>query len=349
MGENAHLGNLVKVGPVRLRDLVIDPPLFQAPLLDYTNHFFRLLLRHFGGVGLTCTELVHARGLVEMYERHNQWPEQLWGVREEPRPVAVQLWDNDPQWLGRAVSLVVAELSPSAIDLNFGCPSYRVSQQSAGGAALLREPERIGVLVEAAVAAAGGTPVTVKTRLGWDPSHPLAERVAEIVEEAGAAGIAIHGRFASQRMGGRADWEAISRVKNHLKRIPLIGNGDITGAEQAVAAFERWGVDGVMIGRAAVARPWIFRDIQALLRGEAVLPPPSPKKQLEIVLAHVDRLAEVLAPHRALVLAQKFCCKFVQGRPGARYLRLAISQARSLGELRKLLESAFVDAGEANL
>ncbi len=333
------------VVPIRLGSVVIDPPLFQAPLFDYTNHFFRLLLRHFGGVGLTCTELVHARGLVELFTRRGQFPEQLWGVRDEPRPLAVQLWDNDPVWLVRAVSLVVAELAPSVIDLNFGCPSHRVSQRSAGGANLLKNPEQIGMLVEEAVKAAGTTPVTVKTRLGWDPTCSVAGRVAEIVEQAGAAAVTIHGRFATERMRGHADWQAIAAVKRYLRRIPLIGNGDIRTPSQAVAAFASYGVDGVMIGRAAVTTPWIFRDIRALLEGQPVPPPPGPDEQVELLLEYMNRLAELLGPHRALTLTQKFCCKFVVGRRGASKLRLVISQARSLPELRRVIAQVFVGEG----
>lgn len=329
------------IRPVKLGPVVVDPPLFQAPLLDYTNHFFRLLVQEFGGVGLTCTELVHARGLVESYERTGQWPEQLWGVESEPRPLAIQLWDSDPEWLSRGVALVASELAPSVVDLNFGCPSYRVAQDSAGGAALLKTPERLAELVAVAVEAARGIPITVKIRLGWDPSRPVADRVARLVEQAGAAGLCVHGRYAVQRMGGKADWEAIAAIRQHLRHIPLIGNGDITTAEAARRAFIHYGVDGVMIGRAAVARPWIFRDIAAALAGRPIPPPPSLMEQREILLRYVDRLAESLAPRRALILAQKYACRFVYGRAGASKLRLAISQARSVGELRRIVAENF--------
>mgnify|MGYP001026415349 CR=1 FL=1 len=332
---------LPRVRPIRLGSVVVDPPLVQAPLLDYTNHFYRTLLRSFGGVGLTTTELVHARGLVEQWERTGEVPLQLWGVEREPGPLAIQLWDRDPSWLQRAVRLVVNRFHPAVIDLNFGCPSYQVSVCSEGGAGLLKYPERIGELVAAAVEAAEGVPITVKIRLGWDPSTNVAGKVAEIVEAAGAAGITVHGRFATQKMAGKADWQAIAAVREHLRTIPLIGNGDITTAQAAVEAFSRWKVDGVMIGRAAVSRPWIFREIVALLSGRPVPPPPSPEEERDILLAHVDRMAAELPSRTALILAQKYACRLGMGRAGASRYRLAVCQARSLDELRQAIRHYF--------
>jgi tRNA-dihydrouridine synthase len=329
------------VRPLRLGPVIVDPPLIQAPLLDYTNHFYRTLLRSFGGVGLTTTELVHARGLIERWERTGEVPLQLWGLGRELGPLAIQLWDRDPSWLSRAVRLILDRFRPAVIDLNFGCPSYQVSHCSEGGAGLLKHPERIGELVAAAVEAASGVPVTAKIRLGWDPSANVAGRVAEIVEAAGAAGLTVHGRFATQKMAGKADWHAIAAVRGHLQAIPLIGNGDITTAEAAVEAFCRWKVDGVMIGRAAVSRPWIFREIAALLAGRPVPPPPSPEEEREILLTQVDRLAADLSPQTALVLAQKYACRLGVGRAGASRYRLAVSQARSLEELRRAIREYF--------
>ncbi|MCS7238457.1 MAG: tRNA-dihydrouridine synthase [Thermoguttaceae bacterium] len=340
-GGSLAAERLLRPKPVALGSVVVDPPLFQAPLLEYTNHFFRLLVRHFGGVGLTCTELVHARGLIECYERTGQLPEQLWGVDIEPGPLAIQLWESDLQWLKRGVAFVASQLRPSVIDLNFGCPSHRVAGHSGGGAALLKTPERIGELVAAAVESAGSIPVTVKIRLGWDPSTPVAARVAQVVEQAGAAGLCVHGRYATQRMGGKADWNAIAAVRPHLCRIPLIGNGDIATPQAAYRAFVHYSVDGVMIGRAALSKPWIFRDIAAYLAGKPIPAPPTLDQKREILLGYIDRLEESLAPRRALVLAQKYACRLVHEQVAATRVRLAISQARSLAELRRVVAQAF--------
>jgi tRNA-dihydrouridine synthase B len=321
--------------------VLIYPPLFQAPLLDYTHYCFRMLVRQLGGVGLTVTELVHARGLIEQWRREKVLPQQLWGVELEPPPVAVQLWDSEPRWIVEAVRLVLDQVRPTVIDLNFGCPSYQVSCRSGGGAGLLKQPWLIGQLVEAAVQAAGQVPVTVKIRLGWDPLRPVAGQVARIAEEAGASAVAVHGRYATQKMSGRADWEAIAAVRSCLRSIPLIGNGDIASAESAVEALARWPVDGVMIGRAGVARPWIFREILALLSGQPKPPAPTPLEEQHILLGHLDRLREQLSPHRALILGQKFACRFGAGRRGAGQYRLAVSQCRSIDQLRQVVERLF--------
>ena len=239
---------------MQLGPLSIDPPLFMAPMAGFTDWAFRTLVRRFGGCGLPATEMVSARGMVEMAERSDSVPSRLWGIAEEPRPLAVQIWHNDPGLLAEVGARLAEQYRVSVIDLNFGCPVKAVREKAESGSYLLDHPERIGKIVEKVARACDPVPVTAKVRLGTSAKRITATETAKAVEQAGGAAIAIHGRTAAQLYRGKADWDEIAKVKPHLKRIPLIGNGDIHTPEDAENAFVRYGVDGGD-DRACRARP----------------------------------------------------------------------------------------------
>ncbi len=334
-------GGVCASAPLRIGILEISPPVFQAPMAGYTNFAFRELIRSFGGVGLVCTEMVHARGLLEQVDRGRGVPERLWGIPQEPRPLAVQLWDSDSGALASAAKWLIEKLNVSLIDLNFGCPSRQVTLRSGGGAILLREPRRIEQMVRRVVEACRPTPVSAKIRLGWNRQQITAPEVAQACEAGGAAAVTVHGRTADQGMGGRADWSRIAAIRRSVRNIVLIGNGDLLTAFDAVAALEKYPVDAVMIGRAALTRPWIFRQIGALLSGQALEPDPPASKQREILLQYFQKLLQVMELGSALVTMQRATCRFVLGRPGARAFRLAVSLARSVEELVEIIETQF--------
>ena len=194
--------------------------------------------------------------------------QRLWGVEDEPRPLAVQVWDNDPETLAAVGRQLVVEYRPSVIDLNFGCPVPAVAKKAHSGSYLLRDPELVGQIVSRVAAACRPVPVTAKIRTGCTRDTINAIDVAQAIEGAGGAAVTVHGRTAEDLFRGSADWDQIARIKPHLGRIPLVGNGDLTTAAAVAAAFDRYGVDGVMIGRAGLARPWLFRQAAAALRGE---------------------------------------------------------------------------------
>ena len=219
-------------------------------MAGFTNYAYRAIVRRFGGVGLLATEMLSARGLREMNARHKGTPERLWGVRDEPRPLAVQIWDNDPATLAEAAARLVEDYHPSVIDINFGCPARDVSEKAQSGAYLLGDPDRVGAIVARVVAACGSTPVTAKIRLGPSDETITAVDVVQAIEGAGGAAVTVHGRTARQMFRGQADWDRIAALKPHLTRIPLVGNGDLKTPEAVREAFARYGVDGVMIGRA---------------------------------------------------------------------------------------------------
>ena len=242
---------LPRVAPLWIGDVCVDPPILQAPMAGFTNYAFRHIVREFGGAGLLATEMVSARGFDWLDREAATHPDRLWGVKDEPRPLAVQMWDNDPEVLARVGQRLAREYQVSVVDINFGCPVKQVTQKAHSGSYLLRDPDRMGRIIERVVAACAPTPVTAKTRLGCSRDKINIRDVAQIVEQAGAAALTVHGRTAADMFRGSADWDLINTIKPVLKRIPLIGNGDLDSPERVVDVFRRYDIDGVMIARAS--------------------------------------------------------------------------------------------------
>lgn len=333
--------------PVRIGPLVIDPPLFQAPMAGFTNYAYRQIVREFGGAGLQATEMISARGFLGKQEREEGFPDRLWGVLNEPRPLAVQIWDNDPATLAAVGARLAHEFGVTVVDLNFGCPVKQITQAESGSY-LLRHPARVGEIIERVVAACAPTPVTAKIRLGCTRDNINAIDVAQAVEGAGAAALTIHGRTAQDFFKGSADWDRIADVKPHLARIPLIGNGDLASAAQVVEAFNRWPVDGVMIARAALAKPWLFQQAQAALRGEPIPPAPSLTQERELLLHHYGLIISRFGESKGSVLMRKFACCYAQGRPGAREFRTRVSRVDNSHDFAEIVEQYFPRDAEGN-
>jgi len=191
-------------------------------MAGYTNYCYRQITRQLGGVGLSATEMINARGFLEIDARFHEYPDRLWGVKEEPRPLAVQIWENDPQTLARTGQRLAREFGVSVVDINFGCPVKDVTERAKSGSYLLRWPERIGQIVARGVEACRPTPVTAKIRLGCTRDAINAIDVAQAVEDAGGAAITVHGRTAQDMFRGSADWDQIAAIEPHLRRIPPI-------------------------------------------------------------------------------------------------------------------------------
>ena len=327
--------------PLAIGPLVVDPPVLQAPMAGYTNYAFRQVVREFGGAGLLATEMIAARSAMWLETNRGEHPDRLWGVRDEPRPLAVQMWDNDPDNLAQVGRRLAQDFGVSVVDLNFGCPVRQVTEKAHSGSWLLRDPQRVGSIVARVVEACGDTPVSAKIRLGCSETCRTAVEVAQRIEEAGAACLTVHGRVAAQYFKGTADWEAIRQVKRHVSRLPVVGNGDITSAEQAVCHLRQSGVDGVMIARECLAKPWIFAQIAALLRGEPKPPDPSPAEQRELVLHHYDLVCRRFGVERGTLLMRKFACAYAQGIPGAREFRGHVSRVTSQAEFLDVMARFF--------
>jgi tRNA-dihydrouridine synthase B len=211
------------------------------------------------------------------------------------------------------------------VDINFGCPARDVADKARSGAYLLRCPQRVGDLVARVAAACAPVPVTAKIRLGCTRDTINAVDVAQAVEGAGGAAITVHGRTAADLFRGPADWEEIAKVKPHLRRIPLIGNGDLTTPQAAAEAMTRYGVDGVMIGRAGLSRPWLFRQAAAAVRGQPIPPDPTLAEQRDLLLGHYRLMVARFGAERGTVLMRKYACCYAHGRRGARLFRAHVS------------------------
>jgi tRNA-dihydrouridine synthase B len=343
MSSDAQQGDLQHVArprTLRIGRLSIDPPVLLAPMAGWTNWAFRALVRRLGGVGLLATEMVSARGLLEMDRRDTGEPARLWGVRDEPRPLAVQIWDNDPDTLAEVARRVVRDYGASAVDLNFGCPARDVAEKAESGSYLLGDPDRIGRIVARVVGACGDVPVTAKIRLGPDDDRITAGDVAQAVEDAGGAALAVHGRTAAQGYRGAADWDRIAAVKPRLRRIPLVGNGDLKTPGQVLDAFACWPVDGVMIGRAALARPWLFSQVAAALAGRPIPPEPTAAEDGRLLLAYLEWATLQFGPHKGVVHARAMAC-WRAARPGVRRFRAEIAGATTAEEFTEIVLRAF--------
>ncbi|NDC54578.1 MAG: tRNA dihydrouridine synthase DusB [Planctomycetia bacterium] len=327
--------------PLVIGPVVVDPPVLQAPMAGYTNFAYRQVVREFGGAGLLATEMIAARSAIWLETARGEHPDRLWGVRDEPRPLAVQMWDNDPDNLAAVGRRLAKDFGVSVVDLNFGCPVRQVTVKAHSGSWLLREPARVGEIVRRVVEACDGTPVTAKIRLGCADTCRTAIEVAQRIEEAGASCLTVHGRVAAQFFSGRADWEAIAEVKRSVSRLPVVGNGDIDSAETAVARLTGHGLDGVMIARESLAKPWIFAQTAALLRGEPKPPEPTPEEQYELVLHHYDLVCRRFGVDRGTMLMRKFACSYAQGLPGAREFRGRVSRVLTQDEFLGVMRAHF--------
>lgn len=337
-----NLATLPAVRPLYIGDLLVDPPLLQAPMAGFTNYAFRQIVREFGGVGLQATEMVSARAFVWMDKKEEaEAPDRLWGVTDELRPLAVQMWDNDPEVLAAVGQRLANEYKVSVVDINFGCPVKDVAQGAHSGSYLLRDPERVGRIVERVVQACRPTPVTAKIRLGCTRDTINAIEVATTIESAGAAALTVHGRTAQDFFKGHADWDRIAAIKPHLTRMPLIGNGDLNSPEAVVSAFERYGVDGVMIARAALGRPWLFAQCAAALRGDPMPSDPTPEEERVLLLHHYRLVCQRFGEDRGTVLMRKFACCYAQGRPGAREFRTHVARVSKAVEFEDAVERYF--------
>lgn len=318
----------MKIGTIDLG----ERPLFLAPMEDVTNAPFRLLCKEFGA-DMVTTEFVSSDALIRFVGK----TQAKLSIAEAERPVAIQIYGRDVDSMVEAARICEAA-RPDVIDLNFGCPVKKVAGKGAGSGMLRNVP--LLLAITRAVVQAVKLPVTVKTRLGWDHDSRIIVELAEQLQDCGIAALAIHGRTRSQMYTGEADWSLIGRVKeNPRMTIPIIGNGDITTPEKAREAFDRYGVDGVMVGRASIGAPWIFGEMKQYLREGAVTPLTVSAKmevlrrQLRESVARLDERRGILHIRRHLAATPLF-----KGIPHFRETRIAMLRAETLADLYPILD-----------
>lgn len=315
----------LKIGNVELENRYI-----LGPMAGVTDLPFRLLCRE-QGAGLLCMEMVSAKAI--MYNNRNT--EQLLTIHPDERPVSLQLFGSDPKIMSEMAKRI--EERPFAIlDINMGCPVPKVVKNGEGSA-LMKEPKLVYEIVSAVVKAIG-KPVTVKIRKGFDDDHVNAVEIARIIEEAGAAAVAVHGRTREQYYSGKADWDIIRQVKEAVS-IPVIGNGDVTSPERAEELVRRTGCDGVMIARGAQGNPWIFSEMISYEETGVVPPRPGKEELKEMMLRHARLQLKYKGEYSGIREMRKHVAWYTKGIPGAARLREKINAVESLGELENLLTS----------
>ncbi len=323
-----------------------DKPLFLAPMEDVTDPAFRMLCKRFGS-DMVYTEFISADALIRSVKR----TEQKLTIYQEERPVAIQLYGREPEAMAEAAR-IAAQAQPDIIDLNFGCPVKKVAGKGAGAGLLLNIPTMLEITK--AVVNAVNVPVTVKTRLGWDDEHKVIVNLSEQLQDCGIAALAIHGRTRSQMYKGDADWTLIGEVKNnHRIHIPIIGNGDITTPERAAECFDRYGVDAIMVGRAAIGRPWIFGEMKQYFKQGENIPLLSFDEQKSILKEYIiaavqwldidknielesvsnQYLKGIIHSRRHLAASPVF-----KGIPNFKETRIAMLRANTLNELFGIID-----------
>lgn len=326
--------------PFSIGDIAVDPPLTLAPMAGHTNHAFRTLCREMGDCGLVCTEVLSSNALKYSGVRRSL---RVFDWTAEERPFAVQLFGSSPQVMAEAARVVV-DHGAQVVDINMGCWVPKIAKKG-GGAALLRDVCTAAKVVEAVVNAVD-VPVTVKVRTGWEPGEVTAIAFAKVAEQVGARAIAVHARFARQGHQGEADWEIIRQVKEVVGTIPVIGNGDVVDAPSARRMLELTGCDGVMIGRGALGRPWIFRQIAHELRTGVPLPELSRAERAAVALEHARRTFATSA-FSARTISNELrgqLSRYKLDVPGSVAIRNQLVQAETLEAYEAILLPLAVEA-----
>jgi nifR3 family TIM-barrel protein len=328
-GEFAAL----EIGPLR-----IWPPVVLAPMAGVTNYPFRALCRRFGA-GLYVSEMITARPLVE----GNQKTLRIADFGRDESPRSLQLYGVDPYFVGEATKLLVGEGRVDHIDMNFGCPVRKVTSKG-GGAAIPVKPRLLAAIVRACVVNAGRVPVTIKFRLGINDQLLTFLDAGRVGEGEGCRAVGLHARTAAQLYDGDARWAAIAELKQAVRSIPVLGNGDIWEAEDALRMMRSTGCDGVIVGRGCLGRPWLFRDLADVFSGREPANPPSLGVVRDVMLEHAGLLCEWFGERTAMRSFRRHSTWYTKGFRGSAELRQRLMQIHSLADLRAALSQ--IDGSE---
>ncbi|HDZ40671.1 MAG TPA: tRNA dihydrouridine synthase DusB [Bacteroidetes bacterium] len=308
-----------------------DSPLFLAPMEDITDPSFRSICKQYGA-DMVYTEFVSSDGLI----REGAKSVRKLKINDSERPIGIQIYGHIIESMVEAAR-IAESAGPELIDINFGCPVKKIANRGAGSGMM----RNISLMVEMtdAIVKAVKLPVTVKTRLGWDEENKNIPEIAERLQDVGIAAITIHGRTRSQMYRGDADWSLIGEVKNNPRiTIPVIGNGDISSPERAEYVFRHYGVDGIMIGRATVGRPWIFRDIKHYLETGELLPGPGLDEKVDLAIFHLKKSLEHKEGNRAIYEMRRHLSNYFKGLPHFKETRLKLLTTLDVDEILCLLE-----------
>ncbi len=334
---SSSAATLGRVAPsLKIGQYAVDPAVVLAPMAGITNVAFRQLCREFGSpTSLYVCEMITARAIVERDPKTMHMI--TFGADEHPR--SMQLYGVDPKTMAEAVKIIAGEGLADHIDQNYGCPVPKVTRKG-GGAALPYKRRLFGDIVAATVKAAepAGIPITVKFRIGIDEDNLTYLDAGRIAEQEGAQAVALHARTASQRYSGKADWTAIARLKEAVTSIPVLGNGDIFSAQDALDMVAETGCDGVVVGRGCLGRPWLFREIEAAFRGEPIPAGPTLGEVGKILSRHAQLLAAHDGEEKGLRDLRKHMAWYWHGFPVGGDTRRAFAMVSSLAQLDELID-----------
>jgi nifR3 family TIM-barrel protein len=323
--------------PIAIGPIVVWPPVVLAPMAGVTNYPFRAICRRFGA-GLYVSEMITARPLCE----GNAKTLKLSGFGDEESPRSLQLYGVDPKYVGEAVRRLVDAGRVDHIDMNFGCPVRKVTRRG-GGAAIPVKPRLLASIVRAAVRNAGAVPVTIKFRIGIDDHITTFLDAGRVGETEGCAAVALHARTASQLYDGEARWDAIAELKAAVRTIPVLGNGDIWEAEDALRMMRTTGCDGVVVGRGCLGRPWLFRDLADVFDGRAPADPPRLGIIADIMREHLQRLCAWMGEDAGVRMFRKHATWYTKGFRGSASFRAEVMRAQSLPAVVALVEQLDAD------
>jgi nifR3 family TIM-barrel protein len=324
--------------PLRIGRHEVPTPVVLAPMAGITNPGFRRLCRE-QGAGFYVCEMITSRGLVEK----NPLTFRMIAFDPDEQPRSMQLYGVDPATMGQAVRMIVERDLADHIDMNFGCPVPKVTRRG-GGAALPFKRRLFERIVTAAVDNAGDLPVTVKMRIGIDDEHRTYLEAGRIAAGAGVAAVALHARTAAQRYSGHADWSAIARLRDHLPAgLPVLGNGDIFSADDALAMVRETGCDGVVVGRGCLGRPWLFGDFEAAFAGRPLPTPPNLRQVVATLRRHAVLLCEHMGDHKGIRDVRKHIAWYLKGFAVGGELRRSLGMVESIDQLDELLARLDLD------
>lgn len=321
---------------VTIGDIVLpDFPLLLAPMEDVSDPPFRVVCKD-NGADLMYTEFISSEGLIRdaMKSRHKL------DIYDYERPIGIQIFGGDEDAMALSAKIVAA-VNPNLVDINFGCPVKKVVTKGAG-AGVLKDVDLMVRLTEAVVKSTN-LPVTVKTRLGWDDNTKNIEEVAERLQDTGIKALAIHGRTRAQMYKGEADWTLIAKVKNNPRmQIPIFGNGDIDSPQKALDYKNRFGVDGIMIGRAAIGYPWIFREIKQYIANGQLLAPPTLEERVEVCRKHLRKSLEWKGPIVGINEMRRHYANYLKGLPNIKEFRNRLVTVTTLEEVEGVLDEVKI-------
>jgi nifR3 family TIM-barrel protein len=298
---------------------------------DITDPSFRYVCKMFGA-DFMFTEFISSDGLI----RDGKSSVKKLNLFDYERPIGIQLYGHIIESMVDA-AVMASEAKPDIIDINFGCPVKKIAVRGAGAGMLQNIP--LMIEMTSAIVKAVSIPVTVKTRLGWDENSKIIVEVAERLQDTGITGLTIHGRTRAQMYRGEADWTLIGEVKNNPRmKIPIIGNGDVNGPEVAKIMFDRYGVDGIMIGRATFGKPWIFREIRHYLDTGEILPEPTVDEKADLALLHLDKSLEHKEGKAAILEMRRHLSNYFKGLPNFKETRLRLLTSLDIDEIRQIIE-----------